>query len=257
MTNQLFPLPPRAFDRNGDPLAAAKAYVYQTGTMTAVTVTDNGGTPLPWPVIADLNGTFAPMFYSGVLELKLIVTDSAGAIQPGYPLDPVSVAQSSTFNAGQVAFTPTVQAPSLTVQGGMQDLSTEIGDLLATTITGAGLATGGGTLAANRVITVTAATDAQAIAGVDSVTAMTPQRTKAAIESISPLGKGFLSTDQVITSAGLLTLPHSLGRAAELVAFTLICITAGAVPCRRALNLPQLNCDLPTGLASRSRSCWK
>jgi hypothetical protein len=48
-------------------------------------------------------------------------------------------------------------------------------------VTGAGLASGGGALAADRVITVTKATQAQAEAGTDDATAMTPLRTAQAI----------------------------------------------------------------------------
>lgn len=47
---------------------------------------------------------------------------------------------------------------------------------LSRSVTGAGLATGGGTLTGNQVIIVTAATQAQAEAGTDNATAMTPLR---------------------------------------------------------------------------------
>lgn len=49
--------------------------------------------------------------------------------------------------------------------------------LAARTITGGGLATGGGTLDANRVITVTAASQVEAETGTATTVAMTPQRT--------------------------------------------------------------------------------
>ena len=45
---------------------------------------------------------------------------------------------------------------------------------IGTTISAAGLATGGGSLAANRTITVTAATDTEARAGTSSSVAVTP-----------------------------------------------------------------------------------
>lgn len=48
-------------------------------------------------------------------------------------------------------------------------------------VTGAGLASGGGALTADRVITVTAASQAQAEAGTDNATAMTPLRVAQAI----------------------------------------------------------------------------
>ena len=48
MTNQLI-TPARALDRNGEPQAGAKAYVYITGTTTQVTVTGAAGVALPSP----------------------------------------------------------------------------------------------------------------------------------------------------------------------------------------------------------------
>lgn len=59
---------------------------------------------------------------------------------------------------------------------GAQDviLGNQIAGLTARTITGAGLATGGGSLAANRVITVAAASIAQLLAGTASNVAITP-----------------------------------------------------------------------------------
>lgn len=52
----------------------------------------------------------------------------------------------------------------------------------AITITGGGLATGGGTLEANRVLTVTEASDLEATTGTSGTVAMTPRRTKTAID---------------------------------------------------------------------------
>ncbi|MDC7784764.1 tail fiber domain-containing protein [Rhodoplanes sp. TEM] len=54
------------------------------------------------------------------------------------------------------------------------------------TVTGGGLATGGGDLTAARTITVPEATTAQAQAGTDSTSAMTPRRTKEAILALAP-----------------------------------------------------------------------
>lgn len=59
-------------------------------------------------------------------------------------------------------------------QGADSSLSGNINALAARTITGSGLATGGGSLAANRVIAVAAASAAQVIAGASSTAAITP-----------------------------------------------------------------------------------
>lgn len=57
-----------------------------------------------------------------------------------------------------------------------------------TTISAGGIATGGGDLSANRTITVTKSSNAQAVAGVDDSTAMTPVRVKDAILAIAGAG---------------------------------------------------------------------
>ena len=54
------------------------------------------------------------------------------------------------------------------------------------TVVGGGLATGGGDLSTGRVITVPKSTQAQAQGGTDDTTAMTPLRTKDAIEALVP-----------------------------------------------------------------------
>lgn len=50
-------------------------------------------------------------------------------------------------------------------------------------VTGGGLVSGGGALSADRTLTVTKSTNAQALAGTDDTTAMTPIRTKEAIDA--------------------------------------------------------------------------
>ena len=99
MPNQLI-LPARALDRNGEPQSGAKAYIYITGTTTAVTVTTAAGVSLPWPVIADLDGVFPQMFYSGTNSLRAVLTTTADVVLPGGDIDPVPVASSITTQDG-------------------------------------------------------------------------------------------------------------------------------------------------------------
>lgn len=58
---------------------------------------------------------------------------------------------------------------------------------ISRTISTSGLATGGGSLSANRIINVTKSSQAQAQAGTDDTTAMTPVRTKDAINALVPV----------------------------------------------------------------------
>lgn len=62
--------------------------------------------------------------------------------------------------------------------------------LKATTVIGGGLAVGGGTLDQNRVIMVRGALLAEAQAGADNTTVMTPLRTKQAVEALFPVSIG-------------------------------------------------------------------
>lgn len=93
-------------------------------------------------------------------------------------------------------------------------------------IEAAGLATGGGNLAANRTITVTKSTNAQAVAGVDDTTAMTPVRVKESVREFSEFTKSYTSAEQAITLSGGLTLSHGLGVKPKLMVGILVCKTA-------------------------------
>lgn len=73
----------------------------------------------------------------------------------------------------------------------------------ARTITGGGLATGGGNLAANRIITVDECTDAEAVAGTIGTKAVTPRRLKAAIDALVNGAPGALNTlDELAAALG-------------------------------------------------------
>jgi hypothetical protein len=70
------------------------------------------------------------------------------------------------------------------------------------------------------------ASQAQAEAGSDNTTVMTPLRTAQAIDALSVFTAQYVSSDQTITSGGLLTLAHGLGEAPKLVQLHLVCAVA-------------------------------
>lgn len=112
-----------ALDADGNPESGAKAYFYQTGTSTPVTVYSDAGltTPHASPLVADSNGRFAAVYTNGSVQLKVTVTDSAGATLPGYPVDP-ALFQSSSASASNVAFTPTASISSTNVQAAIEEV---------------------------------------------------------------------------------------------------------------------------------------
>jgi hypothetical protein len=71
----------RAFDRNGEPLAAGKLYSYRAGTTTPLaTYTDvSGNTPNRNPVILDSTGT--ARVYLGDATYKLVLQNQCGVVQ--------------------------------------------------------------------------------------------------------------------------------------------------------------------------------
>lgn len=73
----------------------------------------------------------------------------------------------------------------------------------------------------------TPATQVQAEAGTNNATIMTPLRVAQALAAKAyPFQKEYVSSNQTITSAGLLTLAHSLGVAPKLVFLELVCAVA-------------------------------
>ena len=70
------------------------------------------------------------------------------------------------------------------------------------------------------------ASQAEAQAGTDNTKLMTPLRAAQAISVLSTFTKEYVSSNQTITSAGLLTLAHSLGEAPKVTQLELICTVA-------------------------------
>ncbi|UWU13278.1 hypothetical protein N2599_14105 [Rhizobium sullae] len=108
----------------------------------------------------------------------------------GTPTAPTAAPGDSDTTIATTAF---VTAAINVIKGGvaaafdtLSEIATELGlkAAKAVTITGGGLVTGGGDLSANRALTVTKSSNAQAKAGTDDTTAMTPVRTKDAVDAL-------------------------------------------------------------------------
>lgn len=76
--------------------------------------------------------------------------------------------------------------------------------------------------------TVAIATQAEAQAGTDNTKMMTPLRSAQAIAALSTFTHEYVSSNQTITTGGLLTLAHGLGQVPKVIFFELICVTAQA-----------------------------
>lgn len=120
MADQISFTPLRALDRNGDPVAGALARFYLTGTTTLETVySDTAGTvPHASPLVADGRGVFAAVYSNA--SLKVSVTDPAGAVLPGFPMDPAPKTQIGSAGASGITFTPTAEIPVENVQAAIE-----------------------------------------------------------------------------------------------------------------------------------------
>jgi len=78
-----------AFDASGDPLSGAKAYFFQSGTSTPITVYSDSALSVahPSPLVADSAGVFAAVFYGAAPAVKVRVDTSADV--EVYTSDPV------------------------------------------------------------------------------------------------------------------------------------------------------------------------
>lgn len=130
----------RAFDANGDPAAGAKAYFYESGTTTPVTVyTDTAlSVAAASPLVADANGYFDQVFYSGSVSLKVVV-DDADDVEL-FTLDPVATAATASAAASGITFTPTAEIVQSNVQDAIEQVQANVDD--AKTGSDAGIVTG-------------------------------------------------------------------------------------------------------------------
>jgi hypothetical protein len=147
--------------------------VTQAGSGDVILIEDEASDATPFRVTAD--GT---MYCNSVIAANpsAVLTSLGGAplaspALSGTPTAPTAAADTNT----------TLIATTAYVQGELVDRV-----ITSRTVTGSGLVTGGGDLSANRTLTVTKSSLAQAQAGTDDATAMTPLRTKDAIEAFAP-----------------------------------------------------------------------
>jgi hypothetical protein len=128
---------PRATDSNGDIVAGAQAYFYESGTTTPATVySDSAGSIVAaQPLTADAAGNFAATF--ATQSLKVDIQDTEGTSLPGFPSDPHYQVQTDAGGANLVTFEPTEEIPVTTVQGAIERVQTNAeGQLASPALTG-------------------------------------------------------------------------------------------------------------------------
>lgn len=115
---------PVALDSNGDIVSGARAYFYERGTFTPLTVYSDeaAAVPHPSPVVADSAGVFPAVFTT--VGFKIDIRDTEDVSLPGYPTDPGYTSPANSVGASNVLFTPIAGNAATNVQGAIQNLTT-------------------------------------------------------------------------------------------------------------------------------------
>lgn len=142
MADQLFFSPIRALDSNGDPVAGALAYFYQTGTTTPVVIYSDATneTPMANPLTADAAGLFPQVFPSPGQQIKVVVTDPDDTVLPGFPIDPAPLHSTGGSSAARVSFSPVVSIPEMNVQDAIEQVQANLAADIEARATDAGRA---------------------------------------------------------------------------------------------------------------------
>jgi len=175
MSNLINFNPIRPLSINADPVAGAKAYIYNTGTAVARTsYSDQAATvPHAQPVVADGNGVFPPVFVLGSGAVRVNVTDANDVVLDGFPMDPVLLVNIEGAGASTISFDPTVLMPYSNVQTALVGLSETVNTTVK--LTGDQTITGTKTLNGFLAGTAVAQTPVDTTAGrLARVTDMTP-----------------------------------------------------------------------------------
>ena len=123
----------RAVDGNGNPVAGAKAYFYQSGTTTPVTVYSDAAatTPHATPVVADGSGVFPAIYGASGASLKVNVTTASGAAVSGYPRDPVILFTDTSTGAASISFAPISGNGATNVQTAIANIQAVVNNISA------------------------------------------------------------------------------------------------------------------------------
>ena len=126
MAVQILALQQRATanDANGNPLAGAEIYTYQTGTTTPLTTYTTSALSVANanPIVADSAGRFGPIYTNGAVAVKVVIKTAAGATVD--TLDPAPFVYDSQSAASSISYTPNATLTGDDVQEALDQVTT-------------------------------------------------------------------------------------------------------------------------------------
>jgi hypothetical protein len=123
-------LPVRASAVSGVGIGGAEARFFESQTTTPVTVYSDAAltVPHPTPLVADGEGVFPAVFWTGATDLKAEVRDPDGVMLNGYPIDPVAVTSLGSA-ATTISFAATPEVPAINVQAAIETVAVNLAAL--------------------------------------------------------------------------------------------------------------------------------
>jgi hypothetical protein len=119
----------------GEPAAYAKAYFYESGTATMVSVYSDVDllSVRSQPVTFDADGVMPVCYIGNPSPLRILITDEDDVALPGYPMDNIVPEMAEAAAANTIGFTPTDDLPFTNVQDAIEGAAALSSDQTALT----------------------------------------------------------------------------------------------------------------------------
>lgn len=120
----------QVFSAAGVPADFAKAYFYESGTTTQVSVYSDADLLVEHaqPVTADADGVLPPCYVGSSAALRILITDQDDVPLAGYPMDDITPETTDVAGASSVTFEPTSTVPATNVQAAIEAVDERITD---------------------------------------------------------------------------------------------------------------------------------
>lgn len=126
-SNITFPFFAKATTDAGAPISGAKAYFYETGTTTPVSMFTDSllSVAATVPLVSDANGIFPQAYWAGQ-TLRIDLFDASDVRLSGFPVDDIQGQSIEPTAAADISYTPTTNIVATDVQASLTFLADEL-----------------------------------------------------------------------------------------------------------------------------------